>query len=438
MQPIQPLLQNVATQEDVKDTCLECSICLCSMHVNPYVETQTWGVLRPCNHKFHAACIKTWMLEQSKQRKQEFDRSHVELKMMNTRLDAVWTELKLYMSKFKVTMDDLQTGRRSPKEIMAHLLKKSTDPTDAPSNDEENDVDDDWSSDSDSDGPIFIPIEPLDHPSTNRPANLSTNLSYAASSPSVPSVVPPRPPSPNLNNKVVLDYLTANQTRKLMQHQAGLMISLLMDQMTDIFAQRQRIHKLIHTQPSCPCCREPISEYAAHQVSSCARKPKHVHVTNWKRWLAHRDVETQLESLRICERKSDLSCNNKAASTNTPPLSYDKRATLWIRYEPPAYAFQSLRKLYGASEAPYKQTDGSAMLCKLFYETALNHFAPDDCDNSQLNELLRCIAKYMSKEVGFDITMCLGEENLVKIRVEATLEDDARSFPLPESLSLVS
>jgi hypothetical protein len=67
-----------------------------------------------------------------------------------------------------------------------------------------------------------------------------------------------------------------------------------------------------------------------------------------------------------------------------------------------------------------------------------NHLTPDDNDNGQLNDLMRCMAKHMSKELDFDITMRFDADNQVQIDLEATLEGDSTALSLSQSTAFVS
>lgn len=312
------------------------------------------------------------------------------------------------------------------------------------------------------------------------------------SPPSVPSVVPPRPPSPHsphsphsptrMRRRELLPALmshvsnvvshmhqidqetfTIDRTHRLIQHKTGLMVTILLDQIMQVFEQRATLHSLLRSQPCCPCCRTPIDEYLARQMPSDASNSHFAtyHAT-WSKIVTH-----SCGNLRICERQpsrwltnelifdsSDTDedapkdteqtyqtrafelpreineqTNQTTSINETPPQPPFRSRTLWIRCQDVSLrlkAYDELLKLYAVkTDNAVETTETSSsnkMLSTILYEMYDNKLKSSS-DYNLMNDILRLLSTHLSTEAGFCICMSHDVANEVRFELRAALEN---------------
>ena len=470
------------------DDNLECAICLQQMHEKASAETQTWGHIQPCGHPFHATCIKRWMIEQTKTREDTLREAHLDLLLTATRLDAVWYELVEHLSNMKAALTDLNNGKVSPSEVLQRLLHKRSpqdgrssilpyepfqpDDQDEDQNEEENeDQSDDQGEECE--GEMETGVGQADASETDFSVftSMSTRVSgstasFPASPPSVPSVVPPRPPAPTWLESWAQVNLTVENARNLMHHKAGLLLTLLIDQVMTLSSQREKIMNSMNTQPCCPCCRVPICEYMAHQVSTCAHKPPYTTALRWKRWLERRDVEIVCHNLRICDRRpsrwltndfllessigEDTSCTDVAttkqdqqqdlytdesgdqakALDTTQECARVKRTplrsrTLWIRYEPPEHTFETHHPLGDKTDTSDHNANPSTTIYNFMHANRIVYDKCPECQDVailQMRGLIGFLTMQLSISTGSPLHISMNDDLDVELVLGTPLD----------------
>ena len=321
----------------------DCAICLQAFHTcdkrNTFTKT-THGRIRGCKHKFHGKCLAQWMLKQMQKQQDDLNQAYAELSFMNVKLDAIWLELKLYVQRLKSVYQSFAKDGRYPTSVLNKIINpdyfddlEDSDPLDhlgdnshhsqmesAEPNQSDNETatlsiystrrvsprtEMTLSSAASSSSLLPDPSPSLTPTSTPplSPISSRRNLDEyevftQTSEPSVPSVIPPRPPSRNRSlpgenesnspyviNPLIRDSLgrefgtfrvpsiqtpetvtefestSINKINVLLHHKTVLMLTILVEQILEIFHQRTTIHKLRKVVPLCPLCRSHIDEY---------------------------------------------------------------------------------------------------------------------------------------------------------------------------------
>lgn len=321
----------------------DCAICLQTLHTcdkrNTFTK-KTHGVIHGCKHKFHGKCLAQWMLKQMQQQQDDLNQAYSELSFMNVKLDAIWLELKLYVQGLKLVYQSFAKDGRYPTSILNKLINPDyLDDSDIldnldhlGGNSHDSQVEPAQSNESDNEtatlsnnsirraspltemtlssvassssllpdpSPSLTPTStpPLSPISSRR--NLDEYEVFTQTSePSMPSAIPPRPPSRNRSlpgenesnspyviNPLMRDNLgrefgtfrvpsiqtpesatefessSINKINVLLHHKTVLMLTILVEQILEIFHQHTTIHKLRKVGPLCPLCRSHIDEY---------------------------------------------------------------------------------------------------------------------------------------------------------------------------------